>query len=142
MYNAGADGARTSQSWLQSESTYRLTVEKAKEAKQGAGFAENEYEKWKDANQQAKKDLEVTLARHAQERLELADERKIIKMIMRYIGVLHEVKATEKSIAAGGVDSVKDKDSGTEFCAFLSSVAMRAAGAARPIIFFIVKTTV
>jgi hypothetical protein len=86
--------------------------------------------------------LEVTLARHAQERLELADERKIIKMIMRYIGVLHDVKATEKSIAAGGVDSVKDKDSGTEFCAFLSSVAMRAAGAARPIIFFIVKTTV
>ena len=118
VYNAGADGARTSQSWLQSESTYRLTVEKAKEAKQGAGFAENEFEKWKDANKQAKQDLEVTLARHAQERLELADERKIIKMIMRYIGVLHDVKATEKSIAAGGVDSVKDKDSGTEFVCF------------------------
>jgi len=105
-----------------------LTVEKAKEAKQGAGFAENEYEKWKDANQQAKKDLEVTLARHAQERLELADERKIIKMIMRYIGVLNDVKATEKSIAAGGVDSVKDSESGTEFVRFCHRRVSRSAG--------------
>lgn len=95
-----------------------MTVEKAKEAKQGSGFAQNEYEKWKDANKQAKKDLEVSLARHAQERLELADERKIIKMIMRYIGVLNDVKATEKSIAAGGVDSVKDATTGTEFVHF------------------------
>jgi hypothetical protein len=36
------------------------------------------------------------------------DERELIKMILRYIGVLHDVKATEKSIAAGGRDSVKD----------------------------------
>ena len=27
-------------------------------------------------------------------------------------GVLHDVKATEKSIAAGGVDSVKDPETG------------------------------
>ena len=31
---------------------------------------------------------------------------------MRYIGVLHDVKATEKSIAAGGRDSVKDEETG------------------------------
>jgi len=99
-------------SWLDSESTYRLTVEKTKEAKEGAGFAQNEYEKWKDANKQAKKDLKITLERHAKERQALADERKIIKMIMRYIGVLHDVKASEKSIAAGGVDSVKDEETG------------------------------
>merc|ERR1712216_319640 len=30
----------------------------------------------------------------------------------RYIGVLHDVKATEKSIAAGGRDSVKDEETG------------------------------
>ena len=30
-------------------------------------------------------------------------------MIMRYLGVLHDVKATEKSIAAGGRDSIKDE---------------------------------
>jgi len=33
-------------------------------------------------------------------------------MIMRYIGVLHDVKATEKSVAAGGRDSVKDGETG------------------------------
>jgi hypothetical protein len=31
---------------------------------------------------------------------------------MRYIGVLHDVKATEKSIAAGGRDSIKDSETG------------------------------
>jgi len=99
-------------SWLDSESTYRLTVEKAKEATEGATFARNEYEKWHDANKQARKDLETTLARHALERQSIADERNLIKMIMRLIGVLHDVKATEKSIAAGGTDSVKDSETG------------------------------
>jgi hypothetical protein len=74
------------QSWLDSESTYRLTVEKSKEAAEGATFARNEYEKWSDANKQAKKDLVATLARHAAERQELADERGLIKVIMRLIG--------------------------------------------------------
>jgi hypothetical protein len=100
------------QSWLDSESTYRLTVEKAKEATEGATFARNEYEKWHDANKQAKKDRDATLARHAIERQDLADERAIIRLIMRYIGVLHDVKATEKSIQAGGRDSVKDPETG------------------------------
>lgn len=33
-------------SWLDSESNYRLTVEQVKEAKKGASYASNEYEKW------------------------------------------------------------------------------------------------
>ena len=74
------------QSWLDSESTYRLTVEKSKEATEGATFARNEYEKWEDANKAAKKDLEDTLARHAIERKSIEDERALIKMIMRLIG--------------------------------------------------------
>jgi hypothetical protein len=81
-----ADIDFTWQSWLDSESTYRLTVEKSKEAAEGATFARNEYEKWADANKQAKKDLTATLARHATEREALADERGLIKMIMRLIG--------------------------------------------------------
>ena len=40
---------------------------------------------------------------------QLNEERELIKMILRYIGVLHDVKATEKSIAAGGRDSIKDE---------------------------------
>jgi len=75
--------------WLDSESKYRLTVEKAKEAKAGSEFARNDYEKWNTAYKKAKQDL-----------------------VMRYIGVLHDVKATEKSIAAGGRDSTIDKETG------------------------------
>jgi len=61
-------------------------VEKAKEATEGATFARNEYEKWHDANKTARKDLEHTLARHEKDREGLADERKLIRMIMRLIG--------------------------------------------------------
>jgi hypothetical protein len=98
--------------WLDSESKYRLTVEKAKEAKAGSEFARNDYEKWNTAYKKAKQDLAATLALHNAERQDLLDEREIIKEIMRYIGVLHDVKATEKSIAAGGRDSTIDKETG------------------------------
>jgi len=98
--------------WLDSESKYRLTVEKAKEAKAGSEFARNDYEKWNTAYKKAQQDLAATLALHNAERQDLLDEREIIKEIMRYIGVLHDVKATEKSIAAGGRDSTIDKETG------------------------------
>jgi len=98
--------------WLTAESNYRLTVEKMQDAREGSSFAEAEYEKWKDAHRKAKADLEATLARHEAERQSLLDERELIKQIMRYIGVLHDVKATEKSIAAGGRDSIKDEETG------------------------------
>jgi hypothetical protein len=99
-------------SWLDSESKYRLTVEQVKEAREGASFAQDEYEKWKTAHKKAQEDLAATKARHAEERKNLEEERDVIKEIMRYLGVLHDVKATEKSIAAGGRDSVKDAESG------------------------------
>ena len=82
------------------------------EAEKGSEYASNEYEKWKTAYQQAKKDLDATLARHEEERKGLAEEREVIKEIMRYLGVLHDVKATEKSIAAGGRDSTIDPETG------------------------------
>merc|ERR1719217_2022787 len=96
--------------WLDAESHYRLTVEQTKEAKQGASYASDEYEKWKTAYKKAKADLEATLARHAEERTSLGEEREVIKEILRYLGVLHDVKATEKSIAAGGRDSKIDEE--------------------------------
>merc|ERR1719352_474180 len=98
--------------WLTAESNYRLTVEKMQDAREGSSFAEAEYEKWKDAYKKALEDYQATLARHEIERKSLLVERELIKQIMRYIGVLHDVKATEKSIAAGGRDSVKDEETG------------------------------
>ena len=100
------------ESWLTAESNYRLTVEKMRDAREGSTYAQEEYEKWKTAYKKAKSDLDAILARHQAERQSLLQERELIKMIMRYIGVLHDIKATEKSIAAGGRDSIKDEETG------------------------------
>ena len=102
-----------------------LTVEQAKEAAKGAEYASNEYEKWKTAYKQAKKDLDATLARHAEERKDLAEEREVIKEIMRYLGVLHDVKATEKSIAAGGKDSTIDPETGVSEVKAMSTAKLQ-----------------
>ena len=50
--------------WLDSESTYRLRIEQAKEARQGAKFAEQEYEKYREAHKEAKNNYEVGLEKH------------------------------------------------------------------------------
>ena len=108
----GAEWHAAMSQWLDAESTYRLRIEQAKEAKEGGKFAEQEYEKYRQAAKEAKKNYLSGLKKHDIERQELFDERELIKVIMRYIGVLHDVKATEKSIAAGGRDSIKDSETG------------------------------
>merc|ERR1719409_2345085 len=112
MGKISAEWKEAMSSWLTAESNYRLTVEKMQDARKGSAFAEAEYEKWKTAYKKALEDHQATLARHEIERKSLLVERELIKQIMRYIGVLHDVKATEKSIAAGGRDSVKDEETG------------------------------
>jgi len=95
--------------WLDSESSYRLTVEKAKEASDGADYSRQQFEKYNTAYLDAKKTLDSILAQNAEERSGLLDERELIKQIMVMIGVLNDVEATDKSIAAGGKDSVKNE---------------------------------
>jgi len=116
----------TLSTWLDAESHYRLTVEQTKEAKQGASYASDEYEKWKTAYKKAKADLEATLARHAEERTSLGEEREVIKEILRYLGVLHDVKATEKSIAAGGRDSKIDEETGVSEVKAVKTATLKA----------------
>ena len=108
----GAEWHAAMSQWLDAESTYRLRIEQAKEAKEGGKFAEQEYEKYRQAAKEAKENYLSGLKKHDIERQELFEERELIKEIMRYIGVLHDVKATEKSIAAGGRDSIKDSETG------------------------------
>merc|ERR1712216_907350 len=103
-----------------------LTVEQTREAKQGASYASDEYEKWKTAYKKAKADLEATLARHAEERTSLGEEREVIKEILRYLGVLHDVKATEKSIAAGGRDSKIDEETGVSEVKAVKTATLKA----------------
>ena len=73
-------------SWLDSESSFRLTVEKAKEATDGADYARQQYEKYSTAYQTAKETLDQILKQNADERNGLLDERDLIKQIMRMIG--------------------------------------------------------
>jgi len=108
----GAQWHRAMEAWLDSESTYRLRIEQTKEAKEGGAFAEQQYEKYRQATKEAKENYMSGLKKHDIERQELDEERELIKEIMRFIGVLHDVKATEKSIAAGGRDSIKDEETG------------------------------
>ncbi len=75
--------------WLDSESNFRLTVEKAKEATEGADYARQQYEKFNTAYKDAKRTLDSILAQNAEERASLLDERELIKEIMRMIGNMH-----------------------------------------------------
>jgi hypothetical protein len=86
MGNVLKEWEEAMKSWLEIESNYRMTVEKVKDAREGSKFAEMEYEKWKTAHKQAKKELEAMKARYDDERKDLMDEREVIKQIMRYIG--------------------------------------------------------
>jgi CRISPR/Cas system-associated endonuclease Cas3-HD len=89
-----------------------IMKQQTKEAKEGGAFAEQQYEKYRQATKEAKENYMSGLKKHDIERQELDEERELIKEIMRFIGVLHDVKATEKSIAAGGRDSIKDEETG------------------------------
>jgi hypothetical protein len=86
--------------WLDAESAYRLSVQTAKEAAQGAAFATEEYEKWSEAHKDSKKTRDATLKQHAEERTELLNEKEVIKQIMRLIGVYIYVK-THLSVGGG-----------------------------------------
>ena len=72
--------------WLDSESSYRLTVEKAKEATDGADYARQQFEKYNTAYLDAKKTLDEINKQNAEERSGLMDERDLIKQIMVMIG--------------------------------------------------------
>ena len=100
---------KSMESYLNAESQYRLRLEQAKEAADGAKFAEEEYEKWRTAHKAASRALADATAQMSSELEGLKNEEKMIRKIMRYIGVLHDVKASDRSKAAGGRDSVKGK---------------------------------
>jgi len=88
--------------WLDGESSYRLEVEKEKEAKQGAEFARGAYEKWMDATKQTQSRLDKMNERYPKEKADISAEREMIKTIMRYLGILDDQPLDETSAKAGG----------------------------------------
>ena len=94
--------------WLDAESKYRLEVEKMKEAKEGAKFARQEYEKLAEAVKTTKERVETMEKQYAKEAEDNAAEIALIKEIMRLLGILEDQPLDEKSKAAGGY--MKDKE--------------------------------
>jgi len=123
------------EAFLNAESQYRLRTEQAKEAEDGAKFAEEEYEKWRTAHKAARADFKKNEENKEAELKDLAAEEKMIRKIMRYIGVLHDIKATEKSIAAGGRDSKKDPETGVSNPYDTSQKAVKTAQLAQVTVF-------
>mmetsp|Transcript_25687 Transcript_25687/g.51451 ORF Transcript_25687/g.51451 Transcript_25687/m.51451 type:complete len:258 (-) Transcript_25687:123-896(-) len=82
MGKVTAEWKKAMETWLDSESTYRLTIEKSKEATEGASFARSEYEKWAEAHKAAKSALATIVKRHGEERKNLDLERELIKESM------------------------------------------------------------
>ena len=68
MYRVSKEFKDSMTAWLDAESAYRLSVQKAKEAKEGAKFAEEEYEKYREAQKEAKENFEAGKKKHDQER--------------------------------------------------------------------------
>ena len=73
-------------SWLDSESNYRLTVQKVQQAQDGADYASSQYEKYSTALQQAQQTLNTINSQNAAEKSGLIDERALIIEIMQMIG--------------------------------------------------------
>jgi len=90
------------EAWLDGESAYRLEVEKAKEAKQGAVFARSQYEKWKATTLDTQDRLDAMNAKYPKQRADIAAERELIKTIMRLLGILDDQPVDEASAKAGG----------------------------------------
>ena len=89
-------------SWLDSESSYRLEVEKQKEAEEGAAFARSEYEKWFSTVKKTKERLASMEATYPEEKQSIADERALLKEILRLLGIMEDQPLDDASKAAGG----------------------------------------
>lgn len=97
--------------WLDGESAYRLEIEKQQEAQEGAKFARQEYEKWFQTVKATKERLEKMEKDYPAEKQSIADERSLLKEILRLLGIMEDQPLDEASANAGGYMKSKAKDS-------------------------------
>jgi hypothetical protein len=76
--------------WLDGESTYRLEVEKEKEAEEGAAFARQEYEKWQQTVKATQARLDKMNTDYPKEKESIATERELLKTILRLLGIMDD----------------------------------------------------
>ena len=109
--DAAAEMAKdeTMKAWLDAESQYRLQVEKKEEAENGAKFARDRYEKWSMTVQETKDRLAKMQAEYGPEEQSIADQRMLIKEILRMLGIMADQPLDDASKAAGGYTAEKAK---------------------------------
>ena len=88
--------------WLESESEYRLQLEKKKEAEEGAKFARDRYEKWAETVKSTQARLDAMEASYATEKQSIGDQKMLIKEIFRMLGIMADQPLDDASKAAGG----------------------------------------
>jgi len=93
--------------WLESESSYRLQLEKQKEAEEGAKFARDRYEKWAQTVLSTEDRVTTMSASYAKEKESIADQRSLIKEILRMLGIMADQPLDAATAAAGGYMSKK-----------------------------------
>ena len=74
------------QAWLDSQSTYQLSLQKAKQAADAAAYASQQVEKLNSALSTAQSSLDAVTAQTADEKNGVLDERALIKELMTNVG--------------------------------------------------------
>merc|ERR1712205_201609 len=78
------------------------TDQAAWEAEEGAAFARSEYEKWFSTVKKTKERLASMEATYPEEKQSIADERALLKEILRLLGIMEDQPLDDASKAAGG----------------------------------------
>jgi len=95
--------------WLDAESAYRLQLEKKKEAEEGAKFARDRYEKWAETVKSTQARYDKMTTDYGKEKEDIADQRALIKEILRMLGILSDQPLDAATEAAGGYMAGKAK---------------------------------
>ena len=80
------------QAWLDSQSTYQLSLQKAKQAADAAAYASQQVEKLNSALTTAQSSLDAVTAQTADEKNGVLDERALIKELMSNVGKYFSVQ--------------------------------------------------
>mmetsp|Transcript_49235 Transcript_49235/g.98749 ORF Transcript_49235/g.98749 Transcript_49235/m.98749 type:complete len:394 (+) Transcript_49235:1-1182(+) len=88
--------------WLDGESAYRLQKEKVKEARQGARYAREMYEKWSATVKGTQERVDKMKAQYGKELADIKLERDLIHEILRLLGIMEAQPLDDASKKAGG----------------------------------------
>ena len=80
------------QAWLDSQATYQLSLQKAKQAADAAAYASQQVEKLNSALSTAQSSLDAVTAQTADEKNGVLDERALIKELMSNVGKYFSVQ--------------------------------------------------